>query len=329
MIFSQLNQPEQMDPENVEPVSKDDGEQVYALIDAFEQVIIFKKTNMFSLRGEDPQTWVVEKILPGYGTVSHRSVRFVNGTLYWWDPTYGPMSWLGPGNVPEPVGQVLLSATMSTSNLNYAKADRVVCGVEYNPEHELVIWGTVEKVPEGEASYTNNNIMLPFSYRLKRWTSEKWNPFDVASLESIQDSAGKYSLYVGGYFGQIFRFAEIDSDGVDSGTKTGSVSSATSNTLTDLVASFWTTGAGLKGRYVYVTSPGGFTTQRRRIGSNTSSTLTLDAGLTWETTPTGDVGYTYVIGGPDWQWDTINIVEADTFHKKRFRFALHQMKTTG
>lgn len=326
VYHSQLGQPEQIDPENFDYVGKDDGEAVTAIIDAFEQTVCFKKTSIWSIRGDDPQSWVVDKIVPDSGTLSHRSVALIDGALHWWDPVQGPMRWTGPGSDPEPVGMLLISSSVDSDAVNYAKANRVVCSTAPHPDHNLVIWGTAEKNPEGEASFVNNGILFPWNYRLRRWASDKWNPMDCASLATIENANNEKLLYIGGYYGQIFRYTEIDSDGVDSGTKSGNVTSATSNTLTDSTAAFMTTGAGLKGRYAYVVAPGGFDVQRRRIGSNTGTQITLDAGLTWATTPVPGV-HTYVIGGPDWQWDTANVVQQGPFFKKRFRFALHQMKT--
>ena len=63
-------------------------------------------------------------------------------------------------------------------------------------------------------------------------------------------------------------------DGVSSGTRSGTVTSATSTTLADNAAAYTTTGDGLKGVYIEILSGTGVG-QRRRIKSNTATVLTL------------------------------------------------------
>lgn len=324
LLFSQLNFPEAFDPENYESVGLDDGEGIVKVVSAFGILVIFKSSKMYALYGDEPQSWRIEVIDPTIGTVSPRSVQVHNGILYWWDRSRGLMSWTGEG-APIPFGQTLISTTLSVDNLRYSQLNRVCSGVA--PTEYLILWGVNELSPEGEPTWTKNNIIIPFNTRLQRFVSDKWNPFDVASMTTVEDSNGRPWLYVGGIYGQVFKYGTVDADGVESGTKSGTVTSSTNNTLTDSGASFNVTGAGLKGRYVYVTAPGGLSVQRRRITSNTGTQLTLDTGLAWSTNPTNL--YTYAIGGPDWQWDTANLLPVNAFWNCRLRFLFSQLKTSA
>jgi hypothetical protein len=324
LLFSQLFKPESFDPENYEPISADDGDSIVALKSAFGILVIFKRNSLWALYGDDPNTWEIRLIDSKIGTTSHRSVVFVNGTLYWWSEV-GPVAWSGDGK-PLLIGQELIADTLSADNLRYAQYHRVCA--EADITNERILWAVNETSPEGEPNFTNNNALIPFNYALQRFESTKWDPLDTASLGVVADATDVPRLFIGGYYGQLFEYGSVDADGAESGTVSGTVTSATNGppaTLTDSTAAFMTTGAGLKGRYVYVAAPGGQSVQRRRIISNTATVLTLDTGLQWNIVP--NEFYTYVIGGPDWQWDTYVAAQSSAFWKKRFRFLFCQLKT--
>jgi hypothetical protein len=324
VLFSKLFKPEAFDPENFEPVADDDGDKITALKSAFGILVIFKRNSVWALYGEDPDTWEIRVIDPTIGTTSHRSVVLIDGVLYWWSEV-GPVAWTGEGK-PIRIGQDLISETVTPANIRYTKLDQVVGEVDLS--NERILWAVNEASPEGEPNFANNNILIPFNYALQRFEADKWNPLDVASIGVVSDANDVPRIYFGGYYGQVFEYGTSDADGVESGTERGTVTSASNGppaTLTDTAATFNITGNGLKGRYVYVTAPGGQSVQRRRIISNTGTVLTLDTGLQWNVIP--NQFYTYVIGGPDWQWDTYIATPASAFWKKRFRYLFVQMKT--
>ena len=88
--------------------------------------------------------------------------------------------------------------------------------------------------------------------------------------------------------------------------------------LTDAAATFDTTGQALAERKVTVLDSDNLPVGRRvRVSSNTATVLTLASpvgGLTVGST------YTYIVGGPDWQFDTVWRDTAAPFDKKRLRF---------
>jgi hypothetical protein len=142
---------------------------------------------------------------------------------------------------------------------------------------------------------------------------------DAASLVLVRRTADDIPrLMLGGYAGQVFEFdASSGNDGLPTGTtKRGSVTGATSSTLTDSTAAFTTTGGKLIERYVTAIDPAGTRVQRRRITANTGTQLTVSPN--WTTTP--NTTWTYVVGGPDMQLDTRLEFSGMPFLKKRFRF---------
>jgi hypothetical protein len=317
--YSGLGKPESFATDDYERVNPDDGQKITAIHAAHEVLIIWKTSAMYALVGDNPQSWEVRLIDPHVGCTSHRSVITVEGLTYWWSEQ-GPMVWDGAGT-PKPIGTPLIAPTLAPDNINEAKLDHIVAAADV--VRQRVMFG----VPNyGQA---RNTMILPFSYRLQRWESSKWDPMDVASFGVADDADGQPWVFLGNYAGQAFKWWDSDNDGVDSGTKTGTfTASGTSvTTVTDAGASFDTTGGGLVERKVTILDSNGspVTTRRPYIASNTGTAFTLTyavAGLTNGGT------YTYVIGGPDFQWDTRWEVGDRPFWKKRYEYVYVHAKST-
>ena len=122
---------------------------------------------------------------------------------------------------------------------------------------------------------------------------------DWQSALYYKDSTGVWQEFTGDSIGFLMKSDVGTNDGVSSGTRSGTVTSATSTTLADNAAAYTTTGDGLKGVYIEILSGTGVG-QRRRIKSNTATVLTLYTA--WDTTP--DATSTYAIGNISQRWKT-------------------------
>lgn len=309
MYYSKVGLPESFDPEAVEPINNDDSQRVVGGFSAFGTLVIWKGNSTYVLNGTDPDTWQVELADPFIGNSSLASAVFINGYLYWWS-TRGPVRWNGSGTI-EPIGETYLSPTVSADALDYSLLDHVVAGVDMTRQKVLFA------VPERGTS--RNSLILPFNYRTGGWDSDKWDPFDVASMCVVEDSSGSPWVMMGNYNGRVFQWWNADLDGARvlddlgvaltlSGTPTGS----TSTTVTDSTANFDTDDNGLADLYAYFEDAEGVRV-RRRIVSNTATVLTLVSDI--YITPTS-----YVIATPDWQHDTKWSDMGDPFARKHLLF---------
>lgn len=318
VFYSKVGLPESFDPDNTEEVNANDSDQITGLHAAHEFLIIFKRTQMYALFGDDPASWTIRQISADIGCVSHRSVRTIEGITYWWS-LKGPIKWDGVG-LPEAIGTPKINPTIDSAALAYGEFSNLCA--EVDQQNQRVMFA----VPE--FNKTRNTLILPFNYRLAVWESDGWNPFDVASMAAVEDTNKIPWVMVGSYSGQVFKWWNASNDAIPiQSTTTGTATSATSTTLTDTVATFAIVGAGLIDRYVYITDPTNTNTQRIRIVSNTATVLTIDSA-----TPIfGDVtGYTYIVGGPDFAWDTPWMDGLQPFFKKRFEYLYIQAySTTG
>jgi hypothetical protein len=225
--------------------------------------------------------------------------------------------WTGEGT-PVAIGLPFIQPTIGPEALDYAQLGRSACAVA-DIANQMIVWA----VPE--LQQTRNTLVLPYSYRMQRWASDAWTPFDVASLAVVADATtGQPWVYLGGYSGQLFKWWSGTNDGVASGTASGTVTSATATTLVDTSATFDTTGGGLVERIVYAIGADG-TVQRRRITANTATTLTVTPA--WAATPNSTA--TYVVGVPHFELDTLWFAGGNVFIKKRWEFAYLQARSAG
>ncbi len=314
IYYSKQGLPEAFDPENYEYISPNDGQKITALFSYGDLLLIWKERSLYGLFGVDPEIWQVRLLSADVGCTSHQSVKSVDTTLYWWSEK-GPIEYAGLGAKPSLIGQALIRDQITPSTLAFGELNDVVVAID--PVQELVLFAVAE------LGKTRNTIVLPWSYRLKCWVSNKWDPLGgVASLATIYDDTGRPWVYYGSYAGQVFRAWDTDTDGVPSGTVTGSVTASGTTMSTVTSTGFYTTGSGLVERMVTLVDTNGNLMGRRYITSNTSTDLTLDSAITGLTNGTS---YTFHVGGPNFEWDTRQDNSGGPWSHKRYDFLYVQL----
>lgn len=318
LFFSKPDLPEAFDPDNTESVNANDGDQITAIAAAHEIIIVFKRNAMYGLFGDDPDSWTIRQISADIGCVSHRSIRTVEGKTYWWS-LKGPVVWDGTG-LPVAIGTPLIQPTITTDALAYSLLGNIA--TEVDSTNQRVMFAL-----PSSASTIRNDIMLPFNYRLGVWESDRWDPFDVASMVALEDSNKVPWVMVGSYSGQVFKWWNATNDAVPVNcTTNGTVTSHTTTTVTISGATFTILGGALVDRYVYLVDPTATAIQRLRITGNTATVLTVDSVTPIDGTVTG---YTFYIGGPNFSWDTPWLDGGQPFNKKRYEYLYAQAFSTS
>lgn len=324
LYWSKREFPEAFGPEDVEPVSSDDGDLITCLLQIGEtQLLIGKKNSLWVLDGDDPASWQLRVIDPVGGTVSQSATFVVDGGVFMWSDN-GPRTWAIGGPMVS-IGQTLLAPDVGPDNIAYDTLSRIIG----SPDHinKRAIWCCPE------VGQTRNNLMFPFNYNLGVWESNESRMIDICSMAIMDDEDSVPKVYLGDYKGRVFRLWDSMSDGarvtdgVTTFTRSGNITAATSTYIEDSTATFDTTGNGLAQLYFYVIDPEQLKVQRRRIGSNTATRLTLDSGQSWSYDP--NTQWTYLVAAPDFQWD-FKVEDFDSpFTKKRFDYFVSQLAVTG
>jgi hypothetical protein len=304
---------EAWNPRNVFKVSPGDGEAVQLAQPVGSEFVIMKPHRAWYLTG-DTLPFGIEELHSSFGCVSQEAGVEVGRRFFAWDAVKGPY-WTDLTNWV-PLGDYRIEQTLGRINRAALDGIRAV----HDEARSLVIWA----VPT--IGSTRRRTLLAYHYGLEAWLPPMTG-LEIASLAQYTDAQGALRVYAGDYWGRLFALFDATRDGVPAGasTVTGTVTSATSSTLVDTAATFYTTGDGLAGLPVAVRSPAGGW-QWRRIASNTADTLTLETTTDnpWTTTPAA--GWTYIIGGIEWYWTTPWLDFGEPTRIKRLSWLFAQLK---
>ena len=131
---------------------------------------------------------------------------------------------------------------------------------------------------------TENTVTLVYFIDTGHWTEFRYGMGNIhpSVWAQITNSSSRQKAYFGETEGYVYETeTSNDSDGVSSGTESGTVTSGTSTTLVDSTAAFRTTGDGIRDLSATIqTGTGTYETQE--ISSNTATELTT---ASWTTTP--------------------------------------------
>lgn len=315
LYWSKTGQPEAFSPNAEDDVNNNDGQRIRGIASLpGGLLLIFKEDSYYVLEGDTPEVWSISRIGPAVGCLSHRSIKVGIDGVYWWAEQGAVKLNFGSLAAPELIGANRISAVISRRAMNHAERDRIVTEVDLSGQRVLF------SIPE--ARETRNTKIIVWSSRLSCWESDKWDAVDAASLFAANDADSQPFVMVGGYSGQVFKLGSGKRDGVPSGTTTGTFTATDTSmsTITDGAALFYTTGSGLIERKITVLDSDDqivtFGT-RPRITANTGTTLTLNIPVDGLIV---DAIYRYIIGGPDWQFDTAWLDAQTPFEKKRWEF---------
>lgn len=311
LIYSKLNEVEAFHPDNYEYVGKGDGDPIIALQSRREGLLILKRRSIWLLDGDSPADWSLKRISEGVGCVSVRSIQTFNNVSYWWCPAQGPVRWTGEGPVEPLANPSLLPTVQDILSTTDTSPANVV--IDTFQQHVLFI------IPG--ALQTKNTIILPYLITNGSWMSEFWDPFDVSAATTIPRVGGVDEVYMGSYYGDIFRWWDGENDGVGLGLKSGTVPVTggsigdTSITLTDGINPLPTR---LNGRVLILQNIDHSVTLRFVLASNTTTAVTFERpeSLSYDI----DNTWTWTLGGPNFLWDTKDIVHGELFIRKRYTF---------
>lgn len=309
LYYSQVDQPESFDlSRNFDPVNAEDGQRFMAVFSDHEVLLICKENRTYMLIGNDPATWQIHLIDADIGCATFRTMFSLAGSTWWWG-LHGLVKWDG-GNTIEKVGTRLYGDPAATVNFDQI----AVASAVGNAAQSRMLFS----LPG--LTQTRATFMVPYSTNANAFEATAWDPMDGSCLGSAIDDDGVPQMYLGGYAGQVFQLWTGNNDAITTGTTTGTVTPATSSlaTLTDAGAAFDVTGGKLIERRVTLIDPNGFPIATRpRITGNTATVLTFDAAVI-DLTP--GVPYTYIIGAPNFVWDTPWRTCATPWVKKRFEY---------
>ena len=223
-------------------VSSSDPAGITGLAFAFESVLIFTKTGLSRLTGtgRDVLTTRITNEFEGAGCLSHHSIVYTGGAVYWLSGD-GFYRWTvgqaKPDRISNPEGSTKgIAATFRRINLLHAHG---VFG-HYDQKKNLIRW----LVPlDGE---TSNRYALAYDVTTGKWSGPLQYP-DLTCIQTIYGTNGKPRNLAGSVSGTIYEIDTGNCDGYFGAESKATLTAATTTLLTASAATFNTAGDGVKG----------------------------------------------------------------------------------
>lgn len=320
IYWSRIDEPEAFDPLAVDLIDSS-GDVITGLTVLEDTLLVLKDDRTFTITGELGGAYTVLLIDSSIGCVAHSTIITAGANAYWWS-RHGIVKY-ADGQVL-PVGLALLG-----DPADHVNADAIAVASAVTHEARGTIYWALPGVGQSRATF-----LLPYNYTLNVLESEAWDPMDAASLGTASDGAGAMIPTLGNYTGQMFELWRTNNDGVRSGTTTAGIATIdlpvgeqSVTMLSDPAAEFDIVGAGLLERKITVVNADGVIVGRRRITKNTLTELFFEPPLDLDITPASN--YRYIVGGPNFQFDTPWRNFGDEWIKKRFEYLFLLFKGGG
>jgi hypothetical protein len=344
MYWSDIGDPEAMNTvDNVIPVGITDGEPITGVVSYNDSLVIFKRNKTYYLDGDDPETWVVRLLNPTIGCVGPAAYGVLEGVLYFYT-LYGPYRWAGSSNNFEDIATKLIGTTVDPANIVLNDTGQI-CMIDHAEMSAMFAVKTLGS--------TTHNLILPFSTRLDRWTSNGWNGLDISAYCQIVTNNGESVAAYADTTGHIYVTQPECPDGLpfDAWTSCRGVLQAVSGEGTGPEAGNYTlltiqqqtgpidpeeptgpTGppvtSDLTGRYIWVWQTALADAQHLRITASSGPVMTVDPparGIS----PTGPTATHYALGGIMTDIATGFRSGGAPFSRKRIEFVYLELTDTS
>lgn len=191
--FSEIGQPEIIQPESSFEVRTNDGDRIWAIKAFNNNVIILKQNSFHKVIGDSPENFELVELSGEYGCISDKTVVEYREKLVWLDQK-GIVEYNGAGwdIISTPVEDMF-----RRMNLNAAKEKAVAVHQLYRNQ---IWWG----IPIDGA--TKNNLTVVYDYLVDAWTF--FDGFSPSSFAMIQAGLTKPTVWRGDYSGMIYYHGE-------------------------------------------------------------------------------------------------------------------------
>jgi len=196
--FSDIGNPESIQPSNNFDFRTNDGDVLTGLKSAFNQLFIFKNKSFAVLQGDNPQNFVLTPVSDQYGCISSRAVATYQNYMLFLDKK-GICMFNG--------AQVMVASTKLDplfANMNLPAAQSNAWMI-HNKERNQVWCG----IPVNGSTQINQIIV--YDYLLNAWAH--FDGVNAASANIAYGTNPRQTVYFGGYSGYMGRFgASLTSD---------------------------------------------------------------------------------------------------------------------
>lgn len=187
--FSDLGQPETIQPDSFFEVRTNDGDRILATKTYANQLIVMKENSFHKVIGDSPENFELVEVSTRYGCLSNKTVIEYEQKLLWLDKK-GILEYNGANYdiISTPVEDIF-----RRMNVEAAKEKAVAVHEIYRNQ----VWFGIPV--DGS---TTNNMTVVYDYLVKAWTF--FEGFNPASFALIKQDLTKGTVWRGDYSGMIY-----------------------------------------------------------------------------------------------------------------------------
>lgn len=178
-------------------IQTSDGSQVRALISAYDALYIFKDNSIWRLSGWERDTFRLEKMVDGIGTLSNQSVVATNSGIYFTSRQCDVFHYDGSYTTTA----ISRKITTTVNGLNRNEVQRSL-GLAFST-YKFQDVDYYAAMVTGTANTENDTVLL-FDTNYKAWT--KFDGLNPLSWTVGDNSTGGKTMYFGDYSGYIHQY---------------------------------------------------------------------------------------------------------------------------
>lgn len=191
VYFSDVGEPEGVEPQSFFEVRTDDGDKVTGLKSYNGNLFIFKENSFHVLSGTDPANLTLNEVSNQYGAMSNRAILTYEDRMWFLDKK-GVMEFNGANitNKSLKIEPLFVGMNLDSSRDN-------ALAIHNKLRNEL--WFSIPS-----AGATFNNITAVYDYTVDAWT--KFAGFNPSALTIARSTLPAPKAFYGSYSGAIFNF---------------------------------------------------------------------------------------------------------------------------
>lgn len=196
-------------------VGDGDPDGIVAISPTFKgEIFVAKRTKLYRIRGFSPETFQVELISDGIGSISHNSFALIDQDDMVFVSERGIHSMNATANFGDFSGAFISKDIQKTFLSNFDRSTLKYCKAAYNPELNSVAFTFTDSnlpVPTNTTLTINNSVWL-FNFSLKAWY--RWADVPCQSL-IVSTDGDKKRFYFGGNQDKIIQSATGNAYDID------------------------------------------------------------------------------------------------------------------
>ncbi len=189
VVFSDIGEPESIQPENTFDVRTNDGDLLRGMKSYLSSLLLFKTNSFHRLSGQDPANFSLSEMSAQYGCISNRAICIAKNTCYFLDRK-GIIAFNGANvdiisNKIDPIfARMNYSAALDQATLTYDKVrNELLC--------EIPIDGSA-----------TNNFTIVYDIIVQAWTT--YQGINASSVTIAKGTLSNFSYLYGDYNGAIY-----------------------------------------------------------------------------------------------------------------------------